>query len=191
MGPYQIIPRRWNWRCSGVSHKGIPNVSVLLWFNFIEHYPASIHSDAIQEKFGKGNSGFMPSDISWTFTSDGTFKSLACNPIIVRDRKNKEQVQETTTRLGIPACKKYFDLQFNNRHLARVIQEAIAQDYNGNLPDGLCPPSIINKRINDARASNGKHRLNEFNNMKRINRLSRRADDHDQIGVGHFQPRQA
>ena len=62
-----------------------------------------------------------------------------------------------------------------------MIHEAIVQDYNENLYDSLCPPSIVFKQIIVAHARNDRHMPNDFNNTKKFNHLSCHIDDHSHL----------
>ena len=88
--------------CNGISHKGLPNISLFPGYSFNNDYPASIHSPHVQEKYGNGKTNFLPRKIDWSFDSNGTFKSLECQQLIRRDKNNNKEVEETTSLLGKP-----------------------------------------------------------------------------------------
>ena len=65
-------------------------VKVPDWYSFVDHYPILIYTEAVQSKYGRGKINLTPADISWTFDSDGNFKSSEYKPIIAWDKNSKQ-----------------------------------------------------------------------------------------------------
>ena len=121
--------------CRGIYYSDLPNIDFVARYDFAKDYPWSIHSPSTQATF-KNASNFLEG-VTWKVDSGCNFKDTNCNSIIIRDRNNSIEMNNTTTRAYTFAYIHCISLQFNQR-LLKVVSRSATKDYV-QLPSVLCP----------------------------------------------------
>ena len=165
--------------CHGLDYNELPNMDTPPGYIFLRDYPVSLHSPDVLTKYGSGRGNLMPL-INWNFDSNGNFHAAQCMSIIVRNKNNKHEVENTTNHIGKSSCTACINLQFN-QSLRKIMKQSIQQCYPPQLPDSLVPASALSNRLISTRQKKHDLELDILNHIRKCNRLSNQTNNHSRL----------